>query len=125
MTNSMSDNLLDLKSLIEFASKNADKIFRQTGVIYPMYHAIKVSGETTILTPPDTDDKDIAVGMVKAWFALNDIDRYVFIDEAWIVDTSKGGPPLDLKKASARACAIIRTGARSSCSPPRTGRARC
>jgi hypothetical protein len=95
----MTDVLTDLKSLIEFASKNTDKIFRRQGVIYPMYHAIKTSGETVILTP-QMDDKDIGVAMVKAWFALNDIDRYVFIDEAWILDDRRGQlGGIDIEKA--------------------------
>jgi hypothetical protein len=89
--------LMDLKSLIEFASTQAEKIFRRAGAISPMYHAIKASGEHAILTPRE-DDKDVAVAMVKAWFVLNDIDRYVFIDEAWILDTTKGGPPIDMAK---------------------------
>jgi hypothetical protein len=62
-----------------------------------MYHAIKANGETLILTP-QMDDKDISVAMVKAWFALNDIDRYVFIDEAWIVDSTQSGVNIDIEK---------------------------
>jgi len=92
----MSDALTDLKSLIEFASKNAEKIFRKQGAIYPMYHAIDARGEHKILTP-QMDDKDVSVAMVKAWFALEGIDRYIFIDEAWILDTSKSGAEIDLE----------------------------
>ena len=37
--------------------------------------------------------------MTKAWMLLNDIDTYVFMDEAWIVDsTQSGSPPIDIKK---------------------------
>jgi hypothetical protein len=88
-------DLTDLKSLIEFASTQAEKIFRKTGVLYPMYHAISSIGETKILTPK-LDDKDLAVAMVKAWFEIENIDRYCFIDEAWILDDRKGNlPPQD------------------------------
>ena len=93
----MSDKLLDLTSLIKFASVNADKIFRKTGVIHPMYHAITASGQTEIISP-DLSDKDTAVALMKALFVLHDIDRYVFIDEAWILDTTKGGPEIDIEK---------------------------
>jgi len=92
------DVLVDLKSLIEFASLNAEKIFKRTGALYPMYHAIDGRGEHKILTP-QMDDKDISVAMVKAWFALEGIDRYVFIDEAWVVDSTKSGVELDIEKA--------------------------
>lgn len=87
----------DLKSLVEFASAQAEKLFRKQGVIYPLYHAITANGETVILTPPGRD-KDLSVAIVKAWFVLNDIDRYVFIDEAWILDVRKSGQPIDEAK---------------------------
>jgi hypothetical protein len=88
----------DLKSMIEFASVQAEKIFRKVGAVHPMYHAITTTGETAILTPREAD-KDIAVAMVKAWFVINDVDRYVFIDEAWILDNRKNNlPPFDMDK---------------------------
>lgn len=94
----MPDALTELKSLVEFASKQAEKIFRKTGVLYPMYHAIDARGEHKILTS-QAEDKDIGVAMVKAWFALNHIDRYVFLDEGWILDDRKGsGPDRDWAK---------------------------
>jgi hypothetical protein len=90
--------MIDLKSLIEFASKQAEKLFRKQGAIYPMYHAIKASGEHVILTPPP-GDKDMSVAMVKAWLALENISTVCFIDEAWILDSRKGGPEIDVEKA--------------------------
>lgn len=95
----MTNQLLDLKSLIEFASKQTEKIFRKNGVIYPMYHAIKASGETAILTPPHLGSKDLDVAMIKAWFEIENILTYVFMDEAYILDDRKGTlPPQDWKK---------------------------
>jgi hypothetical protein len=99
------NHLTDLKSLVEFASRQAEKIFRQTGVIYPMYHAIKPDGDFMILPAPE-GDKDTSVGLIKAAFAIHAIDRYVFIDEGWILDQRlSGGAPLDLAR-------IARTGLR-------------
>ena len=90
--------LIELTDLIEFASAQAEKIFRKTCVIHPMYHAICASGETMIL-PAMHQDKDLSVAMTKAWFALNDVDRYVFMDEAWIVSDREGKLGLDIEKA--------------------------
>jgi hypothetical protein len=87
----------DLTALITFASEQAGKIFEMTGVLYPMYHAITRDGQHAILTPPDRD-KDTAVAMVKAWFELNDIDRYVFVDEAWTIIAKPGDPLPDMKR---------------------------
>ena len=91
--------LTDLKDLIQFASAQVEKIFRKTGEILPMYHAIKSTGETMIITPPHDCSKDMAVALTKAAFALENVDRYVFLTEAWILDNRKGGPPIDVDKA--------------------------
>jgi hypothetical protein len=89
---------IDLKELVEFASEQAEKIFKKTGAIYPMYHAITAKGESLILTPRE-EDKDLAVALVKAAFILNDVSQYVFMDEAWILDDRKGSlPPQDWAK---------------------------
>lgn len=93
--------LTDLKDLIQFASAQVEKIFRKTGEILPMYHAIKSTGETMIITPPHDCSKDMAVALVKAAFVLEDVDRYVFLDEAWALDNRKGNlPPIDIDKAN-------------------------
>ncbi|MBT1509352.1 hypothetical protein KIP88_02460 [Bradyrhizobium sp. SRL28] len=84
--------MIALKALIEFASTQAGKLFRRQGILYPLYHCIRADGETTILNQFD-QDKDLSVAMTKAWMHLNDIDTYVFMDEAWILDTTKSGSP--------------------------------
>lgn len=89
--------MIDLKSLIEFASTQAGKLFRKQGVIYPLWHAIGADGKTTILPALDRD-KDLSVALTKAWFVINDIDTYVFMDEAWAVDDRRGQIGLDIKK---------------------------
>src|SRR3954462_10542871 len=79
----------DLKTLVEFASKQADKIFRKTGRLQPMYHAVKSNGQHIVLPMPH-EDKDVGVAMVKVWLALEDVDRYVFMNEGWILDRLHG-----------------------------------
>lgn len=81
----------DLKELIEFASKAAEKIFRIFGVIVPLYHTVKPTGEIMIIQPPGLGSKDLDIAWVKAVLALENIERYVFIDEAWVLN----GPDLD------------------------------
>lgn len=93
----MANKLTDLKSMIEFASAQAEKLFRIQGVIYPLYHCIKTNGDNAILNQMDRD-KDLSVAMTVAWMQLNDVDRYVFMDEAWIVDDRKGQIGLDMEK---------------------------
>jgi hypothetical protein len=97
--------LIDLKSMIEFASVQAEKLFRKDGVLYPLYHAITATGDILILNPPP-GDKDMSVALVKAWMEIERIDRYVFIDEAWIVDDRRNQLGLDLDE-------VRRTGVRN------------
>ena len=58
-----------------------------------------------ILNPPP-GDKDLSIALIKAWFELNEIDRYVYIDEAWIVDDRRNQLGLDLDE-------VRRTGVRN------------
>ena len=95
--------VIDLKTLIEFASTQAEKLFRkQGGVIYPLYHCIKPNGESAILSPPGVGDKNLDVAMVKAWMQINDISTVCFMDEAYILDTRKnsGGPEIDMERVN-------------------------
>ena len=89
--------LTDLKSLIEFASMQAGKLFRKQGEIFPLYHCIKANGENAVLNQMDRD-KDLSVAMMKAWMHLNDVDTYVFFDEAWILDDRRGQIGIDMAK---------------------------
>jgi len=76
--------LTDLKEFVTFASEQAEKIFRKTGEVLPLYHAIDAEGEHLILSAPP-GDPDISVAMTKAWLALNNIDRVCFMNEGWIL----------------------------------------
>jgi hypothetical protein len=96
-TSPKKNELIDLKSLIEFASTQAEKLFRKQGILYPLYHCIRADGENVVLNQMDRD-KDLSVAMMKAWMHLNDVDRYVFFDEAWILDDRRGQLGIDMAK---------------------------
>lgn len=73
-----------MNEFIEFVSAQTERIFHQTGCVLPMYHAIKRDGHHIVCPMPDAN-KDTAVAIVRALFELQDVVRYVFIDEAWTV----------------------------------------
>lgn len=75
---------MSMNEFIAFVSTQTEKIFRQTGRVLPMYHAIKRDGHHIVGPMPDAN-KDTAVAIVRALFELQDVVRYVFIDEAWTV----------------------------------------
>lgn len=86
----MTEKLETLRSLVEFASDKIEKQFRKTGEVHPMYHAIKATGEHMVMLSPGIS-KDMDVAMMKAAFELENVDRFVFITEAWILDARQSG----------------------------------
>lgn len=83
---------MQLKDLIEFASAQAEKIFRSSGKLLPMYHAFKSNGEQLVFNSPP-GNKDVSVGIVKIIFEKEDVESYVFMSEAWMVSTTPDHEP--------------------------------
>ena len=79
---------MNFKELIELCSAQVDKIFRHTGQLLPMYHAITRNGEELIIPAPDVS-KDLSVMLVKAELELRGVDTVVFFSEAWMLDSTK------------------------------------
>lgn len=78
-----------LLTLVKFAAKQAEKLFRAQGQILPMYHAVTASGQNLIFNLP-SGDKDESVAVIKQQFRERDVEYYVFIDEAWFLDIHPG-----------------------------------
>jgi hypothetical protein len=77
--------MITLRQLIEIASVGVDGLFKTRGVIRPMYHCMTAAG-VNFVAPAPCEDKDDSIVLMRALFALKNVVRYVFIDEAWIVD---------------------------------------
>lgn len=93
----------DLELLIKFASHQAERMFRKDGRVLAMYHAICADG-TNIVMPSPAADKDTGVAIVKAAFVLENVQSYVYIDEAWMVDVraSEANPRINLTEITRR-----------------------
>ena len=87
----------DLQALIRIASKGAEGIFRKTGELLPMYHAVTSYGQTMIVPQPDPN-KDVSVALIKLLFAEEDVAYYCFISEAWMLAAAKNVPAVDIAK---------------------------
>jgi hypothetical protein len=74
----------DLREMIELASKASELSFKQTGMVAPTWYAIAAGGDLFELPPPHPN-KDLALVMVRAFFEIRDVVRYVFVDEAWTI----------------------------------------
>ncbi len=87
----------ELREMIEHASDWADKQFRKSGTILPIYHAVTRNDEQLITGTPH-DDKDVAVAMIRALFALQDVVRYVFVNEAWTLERRPTPSPAEMEE---------------------------
>jgi hypothetical protein len=74
-----------LHELIETAAAVAQKQFLAQGHFSPVWHMVTADGEH-LFSGPISHDKDTQVAMLKALMIIRKVVRYVFIDEAWILE---------------------------------------
>lgn len=79
---------LSLEELIQFAAKQMELRFKHVGRIYPMWHAESLTDSYVISA--DMRDKDLTTAALAAFFRERNVVRFVFMDEAWIVDRKPG-----------------------------------
>jgi hypothetical protein len=71
-----------LREFVDVVDRKVTAIFHATGVVYPMWHAVTQGGEHRIVVTP-AEDKDTAAILMRAYFMLHNVARYVFVSEAW------------------------------------------
>lgn len=76
----------ELRRMLDYASEFCEHHFSKKGEIAPMWHAITSSGETIIEQHPVHLGKDMAAAMIRMFFDLRDVVRYVYIGEAWTLN---------------------------------------
>jgi len=75
-----------LRLMFYRASQFCDAHFAQRGEIAPMWHAVTSTGRHLIEPHPTFLGKDMAMLMVRAFFKVEDVVRYVYVGEAWTLD---------------------------------------
>jgi hypothetical protein len=80
---------MDLKELFEFAREKSADLFRETGDVSPLWHAITGDNEHALIATPWTsdDEKDATLQDIRRLFAEYNVKRYAFICEAWTYAT--------------------------------------
>jgi len=90
---------LDL--LMKFASGFAEFAFNRDGIIYPLFHAENAT-EAFVISPGQFagDHKDGVAAMLAKFFAEKNIERFVFVDEAWTLNAVRpnGVDPAEMEK---------------------------
>ncbi len=82
--------------LIKTAARKVEAIFAKTGNVAAMYHYVRESGEHVVfMVPPFLKDKNQVVAFAKTIFEAERAVAYVFIDEAWMLDTKRTKQEID------------------------------
>jgi hypothetical protein len=76
---------MTMEVLLELASQFAQDRFDALGHLYPLWHAITSEGTHAVLQPKGAT-KDENVALVRAEFKQLDVIRYVYLDEAWMLE---------------------------------------
>lgn len=89
---------MTLHAFVEQASRAAEKIFNKRGRLLPMWHYVDREGAEHVMPAPPMPDKDTSAMLMRALFVLEGVTRCIFIDEAWIVDSTVS-PDLGMEAA--------------------------
>jgi len=87
MNTKTSNTLPTLRELFELAKHNAVQIFYRDGEVCPIWHAVPARGPHMVCATPwsNDDEKDMAVAFLRDKFKEENVQRFVFIVEAWVV----------------------------------------
>jgi hypothetical protein len=79
------DSLDELRDLFALAAEHAARVFRETGEMLAMWHAVDGNDENILIATPwrDPDEKHATVAHLRKLFRKNRVKRYVFVCEAW------------------------------------------
>lgn len=85
---------MTLREFIESISVNAETIFKESGQMLPMYHAINGEGEAFVFPAPPFPKAE-AVPIVRTILKVIEATRVAFISEAWMLDARVGSVDVD------------------------------
>lgn len=86
---------MNLEAFVKRTVELVDMVFDTTRQVVPMYHIVTRKGEHLVF-PFIGIDKDQSAAIARAYFEMVDATRYVFFDEAWVLDSRD--PNLDIEK---------------------------
>jgi hypothetical protein len=78
--------LTELQDFFAIAAENAARIFRESGEILPMWHAVAGNDEHILIATPWSSDeeKTLASRALRRMFKVSQVKRFAFISEAWV-----------------------------------------
>jgi hypothetical protein len=78
--------LTELQDFFAIAAENAANMFRVSGEVMSMWHAVDGKNEHILIATPwsNDDEKDITADALRQMFHAKKVKRFAFICEAWI-----------------------------------------
>lgn len=95
---------MTMREFVTAADEQVCTIFKASGSLALMYHAIDDEGKDNVFLAPAVEDKDMALVLVRCYLAHIKATRVMSMMEAWVIDASH-----DEEKAR-RAMAYAETG---------------
>jgi hypothetical protein len=82
--------LTELQDFFAIAAENAARMFRGSGEVLPMWHAVNGKDEHILIATPWSSDeeKDITQQGLRRMFQVQCVKRFAFICEAWTAQVS-------------------------------------
>jgi hypothetical protein len=82
---------MTLQQLFDFCTKQAAKMFNNTGSVVPMWHAVPATGDHMLIATPwnSAEDKDAVADILRQLFKREGVKCYAFMGEAWTAAITK------------------------------------
>jgi hypothetical protein len=75
-----------LREMIDTASGFVDEMMKEEGHVEATWHAVREDGTPLFIPGPPIKDKDDLALVMRSLFKMQRVVRYVFWDEAWMVE---------------------------------------
>src|SRR4051812_16823546 len=78
-----------LQAMIDYASTFVEQVMAEQGQVVGMYHIVRDDGPDMIINAGDLGDtKDEAAFAIRAILKQTNATRYLYMTEAWVMDTT-------------------------------------
>lgn len=82
--------LTELQDFFAITAENLSRMFRESGEVVPMWHAVDGNDEHILIATPWSSDeeKDITSRALRQMFRAKKVKRFAFMVEAWTAEVS-------------------------------------
>ncbi len=92
--------LTELQDFFAVAADKVGEMFRETGHLVPMWHAVTRDDEHMLIATPweNDEEKNITSRELRKLFKAKGVKRFAFLSEAWVLHIDPKVNPQDIRK---------------------------